>query len=231
MNNSFSSRFLTHYTSAAMVVVFGVIGMPQIALANPINERMQQCMNEENSLLRLACFERIAAENGIVRQTQGRVANNTDNERIAELLEKPVTNVKEDSTAITQIISSSSNIAEKTAAPKSTTLSATAGISTAPADTKTDEETVETFGLKDKDKPESYVEDDKLFSVVKSVDELRDGRIHVRLVDGQLWEIGRSERRRSPDEGDNVVIEKGWLGSHFMKTVGTTGKARVKRIR
>jgi hypothetical protein len=92
---------------------------------------------------------------------------------------------------------------------------------------ETDEPQIrENFGLPERplDTP------DKIYGTVAKVKKNTFGKHTITFADGQVWKQTDSSRLRLK-VGDQIFVEKGALGSHFLGKENTNTRMRVKRVK
>ncbi|MDX1443014.1 MAG: hypothetical protein R3270_04450 [Gammaproteobacteria bacterium] len=89
------------------------------------------------------------------------------------------------------------------------------------------------FGAKGELKKELRPDEVEIDSIRASVDRIEmDGRVRIYHLDnGQAWEDVSRSRRLLLEEGDEVVIEKGFFDSYTLSPVSNNRSVKVRRIR
>lgn len=85
------------------------------------------------------------------------------------------------------------------------------------------------FGREQQKLAEKKKELETLEATVKQVKKNAYGKLTLTLDNQQIWKL--TDKGPRIKKGDAIVIERGTLGSFFIKKAGTSRKARAKRVK
>lgn len=171
--------------------------------AEMLSEALLKCSNEQNSLQRLVCYDRVVKDMMQYEGLQQNVSRAAP--VVVPMQQAPV----------------QAPVQAAVPAPRQT-----APATVAPTQVQTAEQRFGSEGLKVEEKADEEL--DKIFSVVANVQKSARKYNIVTLENGQVWRQVESGSFKVK-EGEQVYVERGMLGAFFMGKEGRNKRMKVKR--